>query len=1444
MSCVYKYNGQTFKDKRSLVNYYGALAGQVQKREKSVEDMVREIVGIKKYKGIYYITKHGFAAASTGIAKLNTKMKYPAVTKHRAKTSGQGGREIWYLKLHDAPSPDVPIVRPIGQGQYEYGGDIYPSYDEADNVRKKDAGEFLQKDSDPVNTPADPKVDAKMKDILDQMGVAFEDFEAYRSYYESKFKKTLNAVAVADMFRKSIAVKEGSADLHTLPEETAHFILFALQGDPIVKDALANIHTTEEWKRDFQKYMKEYDNNESKVRLEILGKMMSDSLINAVQDTSPKWLRKLRRIWARFVAMFSSSDRAKGRKIRATLDSISEAAISDSRMLQKTFDNQKKVATDHFFTIDPSMFEHSAVLNNLREELHEAITVIKRKINLYNDRRGKSGFVEKEEKVRKMLAKHYFNGTEDSIAEHPAATTMGIVNFLAHAESQAQQVLSRIPELREKFSTGVYDDNLNDMATLVREMSQYISVFKPIVNSLSQHIIPYMNRVENDPIDPNGAKKLLPALETLKHAIHEINDGINVMEEDYMDYSKNLMAASARPYFVRRHTGHPDQDKLVEKNMEEYLESLSITFSDLNAKNRHMDSMANSKDDVLMVMDRLVKQTIEDAQLDTYDDSRDIIDHHEKLLSAGISNTDFMYEVHDGQYTRNFVTRYNMYKYDKAKNKFFDDLNKKYGLPVKGDDPKVWASREKKLSNMASSDPNKFADYNLEIKEWFEENTDPNPDWAKIGERKLRDIRKSFITFDKDIEFVEHMRKKHPKTWIREIHANNPTLARRERAAYIAWVDWYNERYVEIHDGISFRREFAVPKEALYGNKQYDRIMENPAMKAYYEGVMTKRKKLLHHMSDEYRNSTIAPQFRKDSIERLKNDPKRVLSKFASDTLTITEDEYDRGNVTLDENDKEIMKIPIFNFKPIEDVNDMSLDFSAGMILLAETANRHRNLSQIQDLVEISGDVLRERTIGTGRKGGGTFGRDEKVGKGGEAYARYMKYVEMTFYGRQKKDEGKIAGTSLDKAKVVDAINRYSSLNSLALNIYSGINNVMLGNLLMFQESFAKEFVDHDDLKYAEKKYWGSHQDGISGLLGDVGNLTSSNRLRLFVERFDILQDHENRMREVNTDRARFSRMFNTSTLFFVNHIGEHHMQVRLGIALMHRMKVKDANGDTIPFYEAFEVKDNRLVLSKGITHPDGRPVTKEDIIAMRLRIKGINQRLHGIYNVNDRSAMQQYAAGRLVILFRKWMIPWFNRRFDDHYYDYSIESEFEGMYRTFAHFMTMMYKELRSDQYTFASVTQGQWDKLSSMQKANMRRNLVEFSSYLVLSSAGAILASLAGDDDDNWSLNMLAYQVNRLATEFGVFIPVLGTSETLKIIKSPAAAVNQIDGIMRIAGSVRPVAGPLTGEDIFPTYKTGINKGRYKIGVAVQKAIPVVDNVNDIFTPEMRLKYFISAY
>ena len=599
-----------------------------------------------------------------------------------------------------------------------------------------------------------------------------------------------------------------------------------------------------------------------------------------------------------------------------------------------------------------------------------------------------------------------------------------------------------------------------------------------------------------------------------------------------------------------------------------------------------------------------------------------------------------------------------------------------------------------------------------------------------------------------------------------------------------------------------------VPKMSIYGNKQYQRL--NAAQKEYYDTVMNIKSQLDSYLPEKYTTLTNAVKIRKDLLERVKSSDdvksgtKQIWESIKDEFIRRTDDvDFGDRATVKDFEGNEVQTLPIYftKLKEGESANDLSTDIVSTLTAYAAMANDFDEMNKVIDVLELGRDLLRERQI-TQTQGGKPLvekfkavGRkvEGKLTKEGEAtrfVQRLNDFFEMQVYGRYMADEGTFGKTNIDKGKVANFVNRVTSMNNLALNVLSGISNVATGTVMMRIESFAGEFFNEKNTITADRIYGQS----LPEYLAEIGSRVKTSKLALWDELFNVMQEYEQDVREVNFDRKSwFSRMFNTSTLFFMNNAGEHWMQNRTSLALADAYKMKAPDGKIVSLWDAMEVvpidKNNKkagakLQLKQGYTKADGSAFTQDDIIKFSRKSAAINQRMHGIYNKADRSAVQRLAIGRMGMMFRKWIKPSLNRRFKSATYNYDLDTWTEGYYRTSGRFLLQLARDLRETQFNLAA----RWNELTPTEKANIRRALTETGHFLAVMTIIGLI-EWSDDKDRPWLVRMAEYQARRLYTELGTMIPGKSMiTEGLRIIKSPAAGINTIENMLDLTKLLNP--------------------------------------------------------
>lgn len=165
-------------------------------------------------------------------------------------------------------------------------GNAYDIYREKNSLFKDG-----KKAEETINTFTENQLSKSLKTFLGKLGVNITSIEDYSQRYADKNGVPVTAEALADIANKVVAFSEGEIGLTELTEETAHFAIEAYQDEETLQRMLENVHQTNEWKQDSQRYLEVYSQKYSGeqldniLRREVLGKVLARKLTEQFQET-------------------------------------------------------------------------------------------------------------------------------------------------------------------------------------------------------------------------------------------------------------------------------------------------------------------------------------------------------------------------------------------------------------------------------------------------------------------------------------------------------------------------------------------------------------------------------------------------------------------------------------------------------------------------------------------------------------------------------------------------------------------------------------------------------------------------------------------------------------------------------------------------------------------------------------------------------------------------------------------------------------------------------------------------------------------------------------------------------------------------------------------------------------------------------------------------------
>lgn len=651
----------------------------------------------------------------------------------------------------------------------------------------------------------------------------------------------------------------------------------------------------------------------------------------------------------------------------------------------------------------------------------------------------------------------------------------------------------------------------------------------------------------------------------------------------------------------------------------------------------------------------------------------------------------------------------------------------------------------------------------------------------------------------------------------------------------------------------SFMFEYAIDKNTGKRVRTGKYITEedskklSPAQKKFYDAMMKIKAEAdscipASLVDDDHRKIVMLRKYTMDKYKDAEGAGGKALVAWEGlkNSVMDMSDDFDPENheVAVDFQGNKVDMLPVkFVLKgKNESYDDMTDDVATSMMAYAGMAYEYNELNGVINILENAKYMAAERDV-TQRTGSRmqreSIETDDAIYR--EPFTKKAArmnsqkaledFFSMHLYGHLAANEGTIGKTRISKRKVVDAVNHLVSLSQMALNLSQRIANVSTGSVQVLVESAGKGVYNAKDVAWASAIYTKESGDRLA----QTGKTDYDNKLSLWNEYFDVHQDNGRRTEKYK--KGRMSRIFNENLLYAGLSIGEDYLSSVTSLAAARNFKVKSPSGKVETLWDAYEVRYHDavnktgayLALKDGYTKEDGSPITAKDENAFAKQVIGLNFEMQGIYNLDDRSAVQQYAFGALIIMYRKWIAPAIKRRYGPAQYSTLKGSDEEGYYRTM--FRTLYDSlvdakdavtedkgaaallNIVADVKAMSSALQMNWSKLNEYEKSNMRKAFTELGIVLGLFLSSSLLLRLPPDDHDGnefltWMDNLAMSQLLRLRAEIGAQAPTpMFIGEALRILKSPFAAIGPIKSTLNIFQLMLP-----------HNYMMEIKSGKYK--------------------------------
>lgn len=1019
-------------------------------------------------------------------------------------------------------------------------------------------------------------------------------------------------------------------------------------------------------------------------------------------------------------------------------------------------------------------------------------------------------------------------------------------------------------------------------------------------------------------VDENYRKTGIPLMADLLMSFNEENaDAINIeidaiiknikdnnrlvaiiRDGDYREIKerekkKEITSAEAKEALIALNI---EQLKNKRINRDTLIKELSEAQRDKSAFSYLLDPIIYSSQAGLQMFATMLKEKMYQANDDTRADIAELSAAYKEFAStkgSGLNPNAFndeILETHD-YYIYNpetkrtektsllsFVQPYDVTRYRANEAKMYEELAKKYGKPMKGED-----GMEEWLKNKTS-----VRAYYKEVADWYKKNSVPSKD-SQERYTKLNAQLKSA----RDKLLVEQGKEKPDPDKV---------------AYYSSNVASIQSLMDKIYDSVNNQFKFAaVQPNDSYKNPKYAKLIDskgNPigAAGKYYQALLniySRKQKMLGQTTLPKNSwesfSYIAPSIRSEGLEKVQKDGAwNAVKDSVKDGFQFLSTDVNYGDAINANRESRSKMIPIFYVNPLDE-KLVSRDIASSMVLFSGMSNMFRRKSEIAGSVMVMRDIIKERDVleltassdprahrlSKILKGTKLSTKPEK---GGRAFDHLNEWIDKIFFGEEEiKETFNLLGRQISANKTANKLAGFTALNTLAFNLLQATNQLALDNVRMLEEAHSQQFFNKKNMAWAKSTYLFT-ANGARGSLKDYKAFTPTSKLVNAIQYFDALGENFKSVEEDKTG-PKVLKLVQEIPMSLQTLI-EHEVAVTRMLALMdsykgldHKVGKNETLADIASKYkvkidgikqwnkltsdkitEGQTLRIGKLLDAKGdiIKKEDGTYANLWDVFiqdkatgkfgidprvvnfnraAFMGKISGINKRTNQVKTKFDDAIIQRRWYGKLLMLFRRYFVPSLRKYYGHNglrggiHRDLEMGTVSEGMLETLGRFIKESWQTKSLKVY----------GRMTEMERQNMRRISINMLFYVV---AGLIVMALSDDDDEDesWATNFAIYQALRMQSELTQFINPM---EFVKLAISPSAAVKPGMRALDLAWHFSTVSVPsfFTGDDSETVYKrkSGIHeKGDSKLLAKIEALLPIIGGIEKSSDPKAAAKWF----
>lgn len=654
---------------------------------------------------------------------------------------------------------------------------------------------------------------------------------------------------------------------------------------------------------------------------------------------------------------------------------------------------------------------------------------------------------------------------------------------------------------------------------------------------------------------------------------------------------------------------------------------------------------------------------------------------------------------------------------------------------------------------------------------------------------------------------------------------------------------FYDPRFTKYED----RGETVIPNPKYFDNSAaYKKITSDPKLKALYDALVD----VMDLSNSKIRFLRYANKYKLPQIEggswtqiRSKDNFLKGIAYAAQDLYTVKDDDDRYMIENAKRSDGSLVKlIPTRYIKMLDNPDAITNDVVGSIIHYYKMAVNYEKMSEAAPELELALDFV-SRMDFKDKKGGRISGVESKT------YDKMKDLMDRFVYGMEKDakevdiklPKGKHVKLSIDK--LVNNLAAYTRIQGISQNLNVILTGLITNKIQNRLEAMSGIYFGNEELAKATKTLLPAYVDAIK----NIGKANNKNKVLCYLEFLGVVRDNEQAFSKLN--QSRLLRALNQHYWYFGHEIGDIITKGKLALSVAFFNKYDPETGKfvnknqflrkfkdkkkgkaawkalNITFFDAFEVKDNQLVV-----RPEYAKIVDEKTLnRIKNTTKQIATRIDTQLTDLDKSKLHSTLIGQLLLIYRNFILVNLQTKFlTKRQFNYSTGMWSEAQIPAAYEYIKRHYFD-KSKIDQLRELYKDHYDELDDYEKGCLKRVTYEFLfSTLGFWLISSIIRAMADEDRDNWWKQEAAYLTLRASLETrGNVLPI----EVFNMLNTPTAAWSTV----QYWGDLTTVALQDPTEEI--------NKGPYRGLNRLQRSLIKATPLRSIYEardPRSKLEYY----